>query len=125
MPHKKAPASDPVDRETGATQKGNAPENGAADPVQTEASNGSFSESDPNRPRWDAATVLEAEYDYHHEDGSYSHTVLKGRRADGKKAFLNGRRFAGSISDLQMARQDGRKFYGFPGIKLFEIGAGE
>jgi hypothetical protein len=111
-------------KETARAKEHHVPENRTADLHQREEE-GSFSEGDPDRPRWDNTTVLEAEYDYEREDGSYSHTVLKGRRADGEKAFLNGRRFAGSYSDLQLARQDGRKFYPFPGITHFETGAGE
>jgi hypothetical protein len=71
-------------------------------------------------------TGLEAEFAYHREDGTYAYSQLKGRRPDGEKVFLKGRRFAGSVSDLQMARQDHpQEFYSFPGLKHFAKGAGD
>ena len=126
-PPRKRSAVPPVEETARAKGKHHQPGKGnAVDPIQRLDGDGSYSADDPDRPRWDNSTVLEAEYDYHREDGSYSHTVLKGRRADGRKAFLKGRRFNGSgYSDLQLARQDGRKFYSFPGLTLFEKGADE
>lgn len=95
-------------------------------PRDTRGASGSFSSNDPDRPQWDPDTKLVAEFPYHRADGTYSHTVLKGIGKDGTKRVLKGRRFPGSYSDLQMARREpDRKFLKFPGLTLFEKGAGE
>lgn len=89
-------------------------------------SEGSYSYDDPERPRWDRDTVLEREYRYHHADGSYAYSKLKGRRADGEKAFLSARRFQGSMGELQMEKQDcGDEFYRLPGLEFFRKGTGD
>jgi hypothetical protein len=53
---------------------------------------GSFAVDDPDRPRWDAHTIPEAEYDYCAANGDYRFTVCRGRHPDGVKRFKIGRR---------------------------------
>jgi hypothetical protein len=53
---------------------------------------GSWNADDSDRPRWGAKTVLVAEYDYHHEDGTYAYTVMKGINPDKEKIFTIRRR---------------------------------
>jgi hypothetical protein len=122
MPPPKKRKGRPAARETArATGKENEqlPETGtAANPIQTEAYNGSFGASDPDRPRWGMDTRLAAEFHYERADGTYDFTVLKGRDTKGQKHFLKGRRFQGGISDLQMAKHDPQRFefYKYPGL---------
>jgi 5S rRNA maturation endonuclease (ribonuclease M5) len=83
---------------------------------------GSYSFDDPDRPRWDRDTKLVAEYDYHHPDGRYAYTKLKGLRADGKKAFLTGRRLGGN--DLQIEKMEWpNEFYRYPGLTSYMKGS--
>ena len=87
---------------------------------------GSWSEGDTDKPQWDRDTVLEAEFDYRHPDGSYAYTVIKGRRSDGDKAFLTGRRFAGALDMLKAAQQDAPdQFYGHREIQPYQKGKGD
>lgn len=87
---------------------------------------GSWSEDDEDKPKWDRDTDLEAEYDYYHRDGRYAYTVLKGRRADGDKAFLTGRRFSGSLDMLDIEqRENPDLFYRLDGISNYMKGKGE
>ncbi|MXP48435.1 AAA family ATPase [Altererythrobacter luteolus] len=87
---------------------------------------GSWSEGDPDKPQWDRDTALEAEYHYHHEDGRYAYSILKGRRFDGDKAFLTGRRFAGALDMLKLSQQENPEaFYRHAGLERFEIGKGD
>lgn len=53
---------------------------------------GSYAADDPDRPRWDAQTIPEAEYDYCAANGDYCFTVCRGRHPDGVKRFKIGRR---------------------------------
>ena len=69
-------------------------------------SEGSWTEDYCDKPKWDRDTVLEAEFHYRHADGRPGFTVLKGRRSDGDKAFLTGRRFPGALDMLQAERRD-------------------
>jgi hypothetical protein len=91
--------------------------------VQTEAFSGSFSYDDPERPQWNRTTRLEAVYDYTHADGRYAYSVLKGRRLDGSKTFLRGRRVQGS-NDRQEAQRD-NELYRFPGLETYRKGTGD
>jgi predicted P-loop ATPase len=84
---------------------------------------GSFEFDDSDRPRWDRQTVLEREHDYHHANGAYAYTVLKGRRSDGEKVFLQGRRVSGH-SDLAEAQQAGET-YRFPNVDHYRKGTGD
>jgi hypothetical protein len=86
---------------------------------------GSWSEGEDGKPVWDRNTVLENEFDYRHENGRYAYTVLKGRRLDGDKAFLIGRRFAGAPDMLRAAQQDAPdQFYRHRQIENYEKGKG-
>ena len=123
-PKDNAPASE----ETGAPKQ--APMLGSDDrdgseAFQTEGHRGSFGPGDPDRPRWGADTRLTDEFRYDREDGTYAYTVLKGRDSKGQKHFLKGRLFGGSISDLQMAKQDPFRyeFYRYAGLERYEKGA--
>lgn len=88
-------------------------------------SQGSFSPDDPERPRWDSSTNLVATYDYHHADGRYAYSKLKGLRADGEKAFLTARRHQGSMSELHSAKQESpEEFYRLSGLEHHRKGAG-
>lgn len=91
--------------------------------VSSSGARGSFEYDDPERSQWERETVLEREYDYHHANGTYAYSALKGRRADGDKAFLQGRRVHGT-SDLQFAQDEG-ELYKFPGIEHYRKGAGD
>ena len=83
---------------------------------------GSYSEDDPDRPLWNRATKLDAAFDYHHADGRYAYTKLKGLRPDGEKAFLTGRRLAGT--ELQTSMQEWpQEFYKFPGLTHYIKGS--
>src|SRR5690606_33566816 len=84
---------------------------------------GSFEFDDPDRPQWDRQTELEREYPYHHADGREAYTVLRGRRADGRKAFLQGRRVTGH-SDLAEAKLEGET-YRYPDIDHYRKGTGD
>lgn len=87
---------------------------------------GSFNADDPDRPRWSSDTALEAVFDYHHPEGGYAYSVLKGRCSDGRKTFLTGRRFAGAPDMLRGARQENPDlFYGHRQIDNYEKGKGE
>ena len=88
-----------------------------------QAPTGSYSYNDPDRPRWDNETVLESLYDYSHASGRYAYSSLKGRRADGKKVFLRGRRINGS-SEVQLAHDQGET-YKFSGIENYLKGVGD
>lgn len=83
---------------------------------------GSFEFDDPDRPQWDRQTELEREYHYHHADGREAYTVLKGRRADGRKVFLQGRRVNGH-SEYAEAQREGET-YRYPGIDHYRKGTG-
>jgi hypothetical protein len=61
---------------------------------------GSWNADDSDRPRWGAKTVLVAEYDYHHEDGTYAYTVMKGINPDKEKIFTIRRRNMMPFSDM-------------------------
>jgi hypothetical protein len=94
-------------------------------PVQSEAP-GSYDADDPDRPQWTLGTKLEAEYNYRHGDDGYAYTLLKGRRPDGSKAFLTGRRVEGGFSELALAKQDDpRGFYNFDGLTNYRKGKGD
>lgn len=98
----------------------------ASDSVQSEGGAGSWSFDDPDRPTWDCETVLECESVYKNENGTYAYSTLKGRRADGKKVFLKGRRFGGSMGDLQLHKQEWpEEFYRLPGLTNFMKGTGD
>lgn len=84
---------------------------------------GSFEFDDPDRPQWDRQTELEREYHYHHADGREAYTVLKGRRADGRKVFRQGRRVDG-MSDLADAQNAGET-YRDPDIDHYRKGTGD
>lgn len=87
---------------------------------------GSWSDDDPEKPRWNRETVLEREFDYRHPDGRYAYTVLKGRRTDGDKAFLTGRRFSGALDMLRGARQENpHLFFSHPAIDNYDMGKGD
>lgn len=87
---------------------------------------GSWSEGDTDKPEWDRDTVLEAEFDYRHEDGRYAYTVLKGRRVDGEKAFLVGQRYQGALDMLHSEqRENPHLFYRLAGIEHFTKGKGD
>ncbi|MES2300877.1 MAG: DUF5906 domain-containing protein, partial [Pseudomonadota bacterium] len=87
---------------------------------------GSWSNDDPDRPLWDGSTCVVHEYAYQHEDGREAFRVIKGKRGDGQKVFLTGRRFAGSLSDLDMARRDDPKgFFKWDGLTTYEKGRGD
>lgn len=123
-PDEKAPA--PVWAEARAGCRAEAStgeENLAPSDGERKGSKGSYSFDDPTRPRWDRQTILEAEFDYHHSDGPYAYTALKGRRADREKAFLRGRRAQG-MSDLQFADAEG-ELYRFPGLEAYRKGTGD
>jgi len=63
-----------------------------------------------------------AAYDYHHEDGRYSCSKLKGVRAGGEKAFLTGRLLKGS--DLEVALMEWpHQFYRYPGLTYYMKGS--
>ena len=84
---------------------------------------GSWSFDDPERPKWDVSTSLVAAFDYHHPDGSYAYSKLKGLRSDGEKAFLSARRFMGSMGELQSAKQESPSdFYRLPGLEHYMKG---
>ena len=88
-------------------------------------SEGSWNTDDDQRPTFDCTTDLEAEFLYRHEDGRPAYSVLKGRRADGDKAFLTGRRFAGALDMLPGERRDNPDaFYKHPAIDNYEKGKG-
>lgn len=86
---------------------------------------GSYEFNDPDRQQWDRYTVLECKYDYHHPlpSGAYAYSTLRGRRADGDKAFLRGRRVQG-MDDLQFARDEG-EVYRLPGLEEYRKGTGD
>lgn len=91
---------------------------------QREGAGGSYSFDDPDRPRWDRDTVLEQEFEYRREDGTYAYSKLKGRRSDGEKAFLTARRLKGD--ELVFARQERpHDLYKLKGLTSFEKGAGD
>src|SRR5262249_20707831 len=62
-------------------------------------SRGSWSESDPDRPKRNYQTKKEKEFDYRRADSSYAYTVLKGRNPDGEKVFWIMRRNLMSFGD--------------------------
>lgn len=97
------------------------PDNAPAGGVK-KGGKGSWDAGDSDRPTWDMQTRLLHEYHYHHADGARAYTVLKGRRADGEKAFLQGRQVHG-FSDLQLAQDEG-ELYRYPGIENYRQGTG-
>lgn len=89
-------------------------------------SEGSWSEDDADKPRWDRDTTPEAEYVYRHADGRYAYTILKGRRLDLDKAFLTGRAYQGALDMLELERRENPdQFYKLPGLELYEKGQGD
>ena len=115
----------PSDRGDGAEGAAHRSQNRNAPPSDQSEGRGSWHTDDPHRPVFDRDTELEAEFDYWHEDGRYAYTVLKGRRADGDKAFLTGRRFTGALDMLAGERRDNPDlFYKHPAIDNFEKGKG-
>lgn len=97
----------------------------AAGPHQTEYDCGSSNEDDSDRPAWTSDTTLEKEFEYQDEAGNYAFSVFKGRNPDKSKCFVTGRRFAGSISDLDIARRDDPKaFFRHRALAHVMIGAG-
>ena len=68
--------------------------------------------------------MFDHEYVYNRADGTYAYSKLKGRRTDGRKAFLTGVRLLGD--DLIFARQERpHDLYKFAGLTSFEKGAGD
>lgn len=119
----KAPGTDPAVPGAATSQSQDGP---ATDPRQKKGYAGSYSHDDPDRPRWDRETKLVDHYDYHRADGTYAYSKLKGRRPDGQKAFLTGRRPTGGMGDLQLERQEEpNEFYYFPGLTSYRKGAGD
>lgn len=96
----------------------------AAPSRQREASAGSYSSDDSDRPQWSSETTLEQVYDYPDAKDRYAYSKLKGRNSDGQKVFLTGRLLGGS--DLQIAKAEWpREFYSFPGLTNYLKGAGD
>jgi hypothetical protein len=118
------PASDEA-AEAGDLEAAAEPQDGSAPGArQKKEYAGSYSFNDPDRPQWDRDTVLKATYDYHHADGTYAYSKLKGRRSDGEKAFLTGIRLQGD--NLIFARQERfHDLYKHPGLTSYERGAGD
>ena len=92
--------------------------------VSSRQSEGSYNDDDPDRPRWDRDTRLVAVFDYHHPDGRYAYSKLKGERADGEKTFLTGRRLGGNTLQIEKAESP-RDFYAYPGLTNYLKGAGK
>lgn len=85
--------------------------------------NGSWSPTDPNRPRWDDTTDIENEYPYHDENRRELYRKVKGRRADGEKVFITGQLMRGN--DLQIAKADQpRAFFNYRGLTNYLRGDG-
>lgn len=128
MPRKKQTPASPGEEAGAGDADMHEPLDGSADdPRQTEEDDGSADEGDPDRPQWvSGVTRLEKEFEYHDEAGTYAFSVFKGRNPDRTKCFLTGRRFPGSVSDLDLARRDDpRAFYRHAGLEHVLIGAGE
>jgi hypothetical protein len=107
------------------TGKPNPSDRDGPETVQTEYTDGSSDEDDPDRPQWGRDTKLEKEFKYLDEAGTHVFSVFKGRNPDKSKCFLTGRPFPGSISDLDIARRDDPKaFYRHRGLQHVMIGAG-
>lgn len=95
------------------------------DPRQREAYRGSSSPDDPDRKRWDATTVCEAEYSYRGLNSQVAFVKYKGRRADGEKVFVTGRPFHGGSSAYAMAvADDPDAFFKHEGLKHVLKGKG-
>jgi predicted P-loop ATPase len=120
-PGKEAPGAEATPGADYALQK---PEFPAADLVQKDESRGSWASDDPERPRWDRDTVVQAIYDYHHEDGTYSCSKIKGKRQDGEKALLTGQLWRGSDLEIEKANWP-EQFYRFPGLTNYTKGKGD
>lgn len=93
------------------------------DPRQKKAE-GSWSADDPERPRYDRTTKLVTVYDYHHADGRYSCSKIRGERQDGEKVFLTGQLRGGG--DLQIEKQEWpEEFYNFDDLTSYRKGKGD
>lgn len=122
-PQEETPA--PVETAAGANRS-RKPDPSVADRIQKEQRNGSWSDDDPGRPTWDRGTTLISTFDYNHADGTYAYSKFKGRRADGEKAFLTGRRFSGGMGNLSLELKDRQNdFYRFEGLEHVRKGKGE
>lgn len=86
--------------------------------------NGSYNGDDPDRPRWTMETALVKIYDYFDEKGNYLTSTLRGRRPDGSKTFLIGRRR--KPDEIAMLRADDpEQAYQFPGTESYLKGKGD
>jgi hypothetical protein len=88
-------APTPVAAGAGAGHRSGEDDGGKDAPYRDESKaekHGSYAADDPDRPRWDVQTILEAEYDYCAANGDYCFTVCRGRHPDGVKGFKIGRR---------------------------------
>lgn len=95
------------------------------DPRQREAYRGSYSADDDDRPLWQRDTELVREHVYRNADGTPAFSVFRGRRSDGRKAFLIGQPMLDGYSALQLAlADDPRAFYKFPGLEHVRKGGG-